>query len=300
MDKQSAETLPLILKTETMKYIATLALIGLFFTACDTAELDQRIAELESANEELARQSAEKDSVLVAFDETFATISRNLAMIRESEESIRLESSNIELSGDQRAAIEQEIQDINALLKANKDQIASLNSTISKYKGEVSKYKGIIDGLERQIEEKNQQIEDLKQNLVAANFTIEILNKMNEELANEIRTSQGKIERLTEDKNTVYYVMGTFKELKEMGIAERAGIMAGKKMVQDFNRDDFVEIDLREVTTISLSSDKAEVLSPHPAGSYELHGAEEEEHRLVIVNPELFWSTTNYLIIEIK
>lgn len=284
----------------TMKNLLSLGLLLALLASCNTQELEQRIEQLEHEKTRLEMESANKDSVLVAFDESFATISRNLAMIRESEETIRLESKNIELSTDQRAAIEAEIQDINALLQANKEQIAQLNKTVSNYKGEVGRYKNIVDGLERQILEKDKQIEDLKQNLVAANFTIDILNKMNEELAAEIRKTQTNLDQLTTTTNEVYYVIGTFKELKELDIAERAGLIAGKKMRQDFNRDDFVTIDKREVTEINLSSKKAELLSPHPSESYTFEGETDEDHKLVITNPELFWSTTSYLIVQIK
>lgn len=283
-----------------MKKLFYLVMITALFASCENAENEQRISELEKQNEQLAQESAEKDSVLQAFDETFSMITRNLSMIREGEESIRLESGDVKLTEDNRAAIEAEIQDINALLQSNREQVEKLNSTIAKYQGDTKRYKNLIAGLEDQIASKDREIEDLKQNLVAANFTIDILNKMNEELAEEIRTSQGKIERMTEESNTVYYVIGTFSELKEKGIAERAGILAGKKMRQDFNRDDFIAIDRREISQISISSSNADILSPHPSESYEFHGEEEDDYRLVITDVEEFWSTTSYLIIQIK
>lgn len=283
-----------------MKYFILLSVFAGLLFSCENPEQDQRIAELEAANEELKQQSAEKDSVLNAFDETFSSISRNLAMIRESEESIRLESKDVELSGDQREAIEREIQDINALLESNKEQIKNLNATISRYKGEVGNYKNMISSLEKQIDAKDEEIGELKKNLVAANFTIDILNKMNEELAEEIRSKQGRIEEMTDDANTVYYVIGTFSELKEMGIAERAGILAGKKVQEGFDKSDFVSIDRREVKTIQLSSAKAEILSNHPPESYSLEGESDEDYKLVISDVNEFWSVTNYLVVQIK
>ena len=287
-----------------MKYLLSFFLLAGLFFSCEQfdgsgTEKDERIAELEASNEELARESAEKDSVLRAFDETFATISRNLAMIRESEETIRMESGDVQLSVDQREAIEAEIQDINALLQANREQISELNATISRFHEEVGRFKNLVAGLEAQIAAKDEEIAELKKNLVAANFTIDILNKMNEELANEIRTNQGTIQTITDDANMAYYVTGTFKELKEKGIAERAGILAGKQVQQDFVREDFVSIDRREMREINLNSMKAEVLSNHPSGSYEFVGESDEDYKLVINDPAEFWSITRYLVIQI-
>lgn len=281
------------------KFLLFIAVIGLF-TACKTDEMEKRIADLEQTNQALEQKSAEKDSVLKAFDETFTSITRNLAMIRQSEESIRLESQDVELSEDQRQAIEREIQDINALLESNKEQIKSLSGTISKYKGEVGNYKNMLAGLEKEINAKDEEISELKKNLVAANFTIDILNKMNEELANEIRSKQSQLETMTDETNTAYYVVGTFKELKEKGIAERAGILAGKKMQEGFNKEDFVSIDRSTLTAIQISSMNAEIISNHPADSYAFVGESEEDYRLEIEDPEAFWKASNYLVIQIK
>lgn len=281
------------------KFLLFMTVIGLF-TACNTEEMEKRIADLEQTNQALEQKSAEKDSVLRAFDETFTSITRNLAMIRQSEESIRLESQDVELSGDQREAIEREIQDINTLLESNKEQIKSLSSTISKYKGEVGNYKNMLAGLEKEINAKDEEISELKKNLVAANFTIDILNKMNEELANEIRSKQNQLETITDETNTAYYVVGTFKELKEKGIAERAGILAGKKMQEGFNKEDFVSIDTRTLTAIQISSTNAEVISNHPAESFQFVGDSAEDYRLEILDPAAFWKASNYLVIQIK
>ena len=281
------------------KFLLFVTVIGLF-TACNTEEMEKRIADLEKTNQALEQKSAEKDSVLKAFDETFTSITRNLAMIRQSEESIRLESQDVELSGDQREAIEREIQDINTLLESNKEQIKSLSGTISKYKGEVGNYKNMLAGLEKEINAKDEEISELKKNLVAANFTIDILNKMNEELANEIRSKQSQLETMTDESHTAYYVVGTFKELKEKGIAERAGILAGKKMQDGFNKEDFVSIDTRTLTAIQISSTSAEVISNHPADSYHFVGDSAEDYRLEILSPKEFWKASNYLVIQIK
>lgn len=286
-----------------MRNFLFLLVLSLIFCSCEAfedPEKDERIAQLEAHNDELQREAAEKDSVLQDFVETFSTINRNLALIRESEESIRLDSDNLEMSGDQREAIEMEIQNINALLQSNREQIRELNETVSRYQGEVGNFKNLIAGLEEQIATKDAEIADLKKNLVAANFTIDILNKMNEELANEIRMNEGMIETMADDANTAYYVIGTFQELKEKGIAERAGILAGKQVQQDFIREEFITIDKREVNVINLSSMSATVLSNHPQHAYSFQGDSDEDYRLVIEDVNEFWSITDYLIIEIK
>lgn len=287
----------------TMKNLLSFLLISVIIVSCEspeTPEKDEQIVLLEAHNSQLQREAAEKDSVLYDFVETFATINRNLALIRESEETIRIDSRSTELSGDQRESIEMEIQNINALLQANREKIQVLNETVSRYQGDVGNFKSLIAGLEEQLATKDAEIVTLKKNLVAANFTIDILNKMNEELANEIRMNEGMLKTMSDDANTVYFVVGTFQELKEKGIAERGGILAGKQVQQDFIRDEFVNIDKREITEINLSSMNATILSNHPAHAYSFEGDSAENYQLVINDVDEFWSITSYLIIEIK
>ncbi len=287
----------------TMKNLLSFLLISVIIVSCEspeTPEKDEQIVLLEAHNSQLQREAAEKDSVLYDFVETLATINRNLALIRESEETIRIDSRSTELSGDQRESIEMEIQNINALLQANREKIQVLNETVSRYQGDVGNFKSLIAGLEEQLATKDAEIVTLKKNLVAANFTIDILNKMNEELANEIRMNEGMLKTMSDDANTVYFVVGTFQELKEKGIAERGGILAGKQVQQDFIRDEFVNIDKREITEINLSSMNATILSNHPAHAYSFEGDSAENYQLVINDVDEFWSITSYLIIEIK
>jgi hypothetical protein len=68
----------------------------------------------------------------------------------------------------------------------------------------------------------------------------------------------------------------------------------------DFNKDYFTQIDIRTDKEIKLYSKDAELLTTHPAGSYELIKDEKELLTLKIVNPNDFWSVSRYLVIQVK
>ena len=68
----------------------------------------------------------------------------------------------------------------------------------------------------------------------------------------------------------------------------------------DFNKDYFTQIDIRTDKEIKLYSKRAELLTTHPAGSYELVKDAKGQLTLKITNPSQFWSVSRYLVIQVK
>ena len=68
----------------------------------------------------------------------------------------------------------------------------------------------------------------------------------------------------------------------------------------DFNKDYFTEIDIRKDKEIKLYSKRAQLLTTHPAGSYEMVKDDKEQITLKITNPNQFWSVSRYLVIQVR
>ena len=68
----------------------------------------------------------------------------------------------------------------------------------------------------------------------------------------------------------------------------------------DFNKDYFTKIDIRIDKEIKLYSKSAEILTSHPSGSYTLAKDAKGQYVLKITAPEKFWSTSKYLVIQVK
>ena len=68
----------------------------------------------------------------------------------------------------------------------------------------------------------------------------------------------------------------------------------------DFNKDYFTQIDIRTDKEIKLYSKDAELLTTHPAGSYEWQKDAKGQLVLMITNPNKFWSVSRYLVILVK
>ena len=101
--------------------------------------------------------------------------------------------------------------------------------------------------------------------------------------------------------NAAWFVFGTNSELKEQKIVTKK-FLQKKKVLEDkdFNKDYFTQIDIRKDTEIKLYSKDAELLTTHPAGSYELAKDAKEQLVLKITNPAQFWSVSRYLVILVK
>ena len=67
-----------------------------------------------------------------------------------------------------------------------------------------------------------------------------------------------------------------------------------------FNKEYFTKIDIRIDKEIKFYSKSAEMLTAHPSSSYTLQRDANKQYVLRITDPQLFWSTSKYLVILVK
>jgi len=96
--------------------------------------------------------------------------------------------------------------------------------------------------------------------------------------------------------NSAWFVFGTKSELKSQKILEKGDVLKSA----DFNKDYFTQIDIRTTKEIKLYSKRADLLTTHPAKSYELVKDDKGQLTLKITNPKEFWSVSKYLVIQVK
>lgn len=68
----------------------------------------------------------------------------------------------------------------------------------------------------------------------------------------------------------------------------------------NFNKSYFTKIDIRVQKEIKLYSKSAKILTMHPSSSYTLQRDANKQYVLRISNPQIFWSTSKYLVIQVK
>lgn len=217
-------------------------------------------------------------------------------------------SSSGNLNGEQisqKDKIANDIQAIQLELKTRKDKLEELEAKLKKSQAYSSNLKKTIETLKIQIEEQEQTISTLKTDLAAANIRIGQLGHQVDSLNSEVATvtqekeiAQEESINLANELNTCYYAIGTKKELKEANILEGGFLKKTKIMKGNFEQNYFTTADKRSLTSLPTHAKKAKILTNHPADSYEI--VEEIGSKVInILNPDKFWSLSNYLVVQV-
>ena len=187
-------------------------------------------------------------------------------------------------------------------MKRNRELIARLQSQLRESSVHGEQFKTTIDNLVKQLNDKDTQLKQLRAELDAKDIHIseldETINNLNTNVSALSAESNAKSQTISsQDKqlNTAWYVFGTKKELKDQRIVE-----GGKVLQANFNKSYFTKIDIRVDKVVNLYSKSAKILTTPPSSSYTLTRDANKQYTLRITNPELFWSTSKYLVVVVK
>ncbi|MDD6780057.1 MAG: hypothetical protein PUD94_03445 [Prevotellaceae bacterium] len=282
-----------------MKKILLLGLCMAAMVACKQEKPKADLA-LVQQRDSLNQIIAQKDNEINDMMSTMNEIEEGFREISEAENRVSIAKDGEGANKQQR--IRENMQFIQQTMKQNRDLINKLRQQLreSSFKGE--QLKRAIENLAQQLEEKNQQIQQLRAELDAKDIHIleldENIANLNTDVSNLTAESSRKTETINaQDKelNTAWFVFGTKNELKEQNI-----YVKGKVLQANFNKEYFTKIDIRVDKEIKLYSRSAELLTAHPSNSYTLQRDANKQYVLRITNPQLFWSTSKYLVVLVK
>ena len=289
-----------------MKKYLIFLLIPIMF-ACEPSKpkLNPEVEALKVENQKLMSQAQQKDSAYSQLFESLNQIEQNLSLIRNKQKAIA-ESSRpgVEMKADVRQKIAENIKGINDLMARNRGMVNSLNKKMKGMNTEIEGFKQSVDNLTATVTQKETEIADLKVKLQSMNFTVATLNSRIDTLKTINTEKDVKIAGQIEVMNTAYYVIGTTKELVKQGVLTQSGGVIGigksHKVNNALNKSYFTRIDITKLNEIVLSAKKAKLLTVHPSDSYRLEGSKKKVDKLVITNPEKFWSGSKYLVIVLN
>ncbi len=259
-------------------------------------------SKLQSQNDslmvELSERNAELDEIMGSFNE----IQDAFREINEAENRVDLNGGSIEGRSNSQK-VKEDIRFISEKLKTNREQLAKLENQLKNSKFQSTELKKAIQKLNAQMEAKQRQIETLQTELASKNIRIAELDEAvaglhqnMDELVAEKEVAAKTVAVQDKALNTAWFVFGTKSELKDQKIIQRGDVLKNN----DFNKDYFTEIDIRNEKEIKLYSKRAELLTTHPAGSYELVKDDKGQLILKISNPNQFWSVSRYLVIQVR
>ncbi|MGE0562234.1 MAG: hypothetical protein AB7O47_10485 [Flavobacteriales bacterium] len=279
--------------------LSILIAASLFISSCkENSNKDSYLTEQEL--EEIS-----KDSMEFIFIQTLNEIESNLKMIREKEGLIVLgPGSDLESGINTKEKILRNIQIINSLMDENRAKIEALKTTLNKTDAENKRMHLLTDAVNEKLNLQEEEINYLKEQLSNKKFEIAELNTKLSHLELQGEKLQLIITDLENELNTGHYIIGSYKELKEKGIAEKEGgvLWFGrtKSMDENFKETDFTVINIKENTTIPIHSKKAKLISEHKEDTYEFINENNQISYLNIIDTKQFWKTSKYLVIEIK
>ena len=282
-----------------MKKLFIFAMCAIALASCNEgakkAEAQAR-AERDSLNQVIAQKDDEINDMMT----TLIDIEEGFREITEAQNRVTLAKSGEGTNTKQRIA--ENFQFIQSMMQQNKDLINKLKQQVRESSIKGDKLKKVIASLQETMEKKDQQITELSEQLELKNIHIGELKYAINSLKEDARSLQDENDAQSktinaQDKqlNTAWFAYGTKDELKKQRILD-----GGKVLQGSFNKEYFTKIDIRVDKEIKLYSKSAKLLTTHPAGSYTLQPDANKQYVLRITDPQTFWSTSKYLVVQVK
>ena len=269
----------------------------LLLTACggktDTSALEQTIDSLRQANQQQQNSLQEMTTFVT-------TMSDGMNAIAQQENMIFNNGGNEGTSLD-KEQLKSHLETLANTLTEQRSKIKALTDSLkAKARGaDLSKMQGLIDNLTRQLEEKDKVIAQLRQDVEQKNFSIaDLQKKLNVAMAGSAQYEQraAKAEKELATITSAYVLMGTKEALLDGGYIDK------RKHVQTetMPKGDFTKVNIYQFTELDIPTRSPKLLTDHPRKSYSIEKIDKENRKLVITNPQLFWSSSRYLIIQVK
>lgn len=282
-----------------MKKLFIFAMCAIALASCNEgakkAEAQAR-AERDSLNQVIAQKDDEINDMMT----TLIDIEEGFREITEAQNRVTLARSGEGTNTKQRIA--ENFQFIQSMMQQNKDLINKLKQQVRESSIKGDKLKKVIASLTEQMETKDKQITDLVEQLELKNihigelkYAINTLKEDAQSLQDENEAQSKTINAQDKQLNTAWFAYGTKDELKKQHILE-----SGKVLQANFNKEYFTKIDIRVDKEIKLYSKSAKLLTTHPASAYTLQQDANKQYVLRITDPQAFWSTSKYLVVQVK
>lgn len=276
-----------------LMYIPAFAII---IAACtDNSKQVQQLQALHVQDSLLTRQAQQKDSAITSYVKTLDEIQNNIDSIKSKEKIITLAGKN----GEPPHSVIDDIKALDARVVRENRKIYMLERKLKKEDKKDYDLQKMIKHLTAELAEKDAQIADLQTKLAQSNASLKTVTQQFDDSIMVIHKQREEIDAMRSVINTVYYAIGTEKELKKEGLITKEGKVIGlggaTELKSDLNIEHFTQADMTKLNAIPINGKLEKLLTNHPASSYNITG-----DTLHITNPASFWNQSKYLVIVIK
>lgn len=290
---------------KTFRIIMPLLMLMLVFS-CKNEKVDmqQFVAERDSIlqdNRSKTQQLDELNGVLstIAIGLDSIAVQENILFNGSGRDGVRLDKHEIAARLNGMADI---LARQRAKIQALQDSLANRKSSQS-----VEHLQRVVEFLNQQLAEKDQVIKSLRADLNNSKKDITQLRASLSDMKNRAVKAENKTQVLTtalskQDDviNECYVRIGTKKQLSAAGLLKGGFLQKKKVNYEDVDKSKFNAVDIRKFREITLKSNNPKILTPQPSNrSFHFEESGDGSCTLVITNPTLFWSVSNFLIIQL-
>jgi len=302
-----------------MKKWTSIAPLALLAAACTQGgDVAQRIPADSSQYfrtqvEQMTTVAAVKDSLVRDLAETtrlLSDINTEILKVSTTRKAVEPVVGGEGLATNDRAMVLKRVQDLTARLKSNESRLAASQKRLKQLTSESDSLKSTLGSLQQTIDGLNATLESQKQTIATLEADLTGTKQQVATLSEEKTVLTDTVSSLTTRENTVYYIIGTRKDLKDRGLITEEGgtrflifTRTGEVLKPGANLDPsaFTAVDRRALTEIKL---------PDPAKEYQLvtnqniaysniplDAKNRVKGSLQISSPERFWGQAKYLIL---
>lgn len=286
------------------KSIICLALGALLLSSCagkDDKKIQEDSMKIATLTEEYNEATSFNDSLMLLMGDIYTGL-----------DSINAQEGLLYNMGsgdntDRRAEIRQNLANIKARLNANKQVLDQMQAKLDASGNQNAVLNKTITQLKQRLESQDKKIADLETQLASAREEITNLSNQVTETQEQVKTEtaakeQAQAEAAASDAaaNTVYYAIGTNKELKKNGLLEKKFLGQTKVLKGDeINLGYFTKVDKRNLKSIPTNSKKVKIWTSVPQESYRIVENADKTKTINILNPNEFWKYSPYLVIQV-
>lgn len=294
------------MNTKLVYHLLIIMLLSISFSCSESAKEKQQRETIDSLRYE--NMQGQMD---------YEDLQQYLTIIADGLDSISIEEGEIfintpgESLANNKQRMKQQLEHVRELLSRHRDRIDELERLLATQQGDAKKLHTIVVSLRQQLDQKDQELAQLKSDLDNSRKNITALRNTVTQMQNvqetqeqtiqdqqaTIQEQQATIDTQAEQMYRAYIKIGTKNELKSEGLLS-GGFL--KKTKVDYSKIDlstFQSIDTRTTNTISLPK-KYKIMTTVPKNSYKVEKTD-NGNTLYILNPQSFWSVSNFLIIQI-
>ena len=217
-------------------------------------------------------------------------------------ESVLPEAQQGEAPGTLHDTVLSRIATLKASVERTKDRIEELDAKLKRGGVKIAGLERMIAGLRKSASEKEARI-------AALSTQVDTLQTQVVGLNTEVQTKQQDLDQkqqeLTDKQHelaTIFYTMGTKKELTKSGvIATKGGVLGFGKTPRPtgtVNESNFTPLDTDQETVIRIPAQKAQVLTAQPVASYTIQPVSKDVVELRIVDPKEFRKVRHLIILK--